>query len=58
MNNEQKCEVIKSLALGMEATEVAKLEGLSVYEVENILNECQTEISERKRFFEERSGGK
>ena len=40
----------------MEATEVAKLEGLSVYEVENILNECQTEISERKRFYEERSG--
>lgn len=58
MNNKQGSEVIKSLALGMEPTKIAKLEDLSVYEVENILNECQAEISERKKFYEERGGGK
>lgn len=53
MNKEQKSEIIKSLALGMSVTEIAKIEDVSVYDVENIQNQCETEIAERKRFYEE-----
>lgn len=58
MNNEQKSEIIKALAMGIEVTEVAKIEGVAVYDVENILNECQDKIAERKRFYSEMEVGK
>lgn len=57
MSNEKKSEIIKSLAVGMEPVEIAELEGVSVGEVENILNDCQAEIAECEAFMKMKGGG-
>lgn len=58
MNNEQKREIIKALAMGIDVIEIAKVEGVSVYEVENIRNDCEAEINEKKQFYFEMEAGK
>ena len=55
MNNEQKNEIIKSLALGMTAAEIAAVEGIPESEAEQIAYDCADEIS-RKKAFTERVG--
>ena len=55
MNNEQKSEIIKSLALGMTAAEIAAVEGIPESEAEQIAYDCADEIS-RKKAFTERFG--
>lgn len=52
MNNEQKTEIIKSLAMGMSAERIADLEDVPVSEVVNIQKNCNAEIAERKIFYE------
>ena len=58
MNKEQRNEIMKALAMGLDVTEIAKVENVSVYDVENILNECQAEIADRKKFYSEMEVGK
>ena len=52
MNNEQRSEIIKSLAMGMSSEEIADLEDVPTSEVENIRDNSADEIAERKRFYE------
>lgn len=52
MNTEQKSEIIKSLALGMTAAEIAAIEGISTEEVEQIAYDCADEIARKKAFME------
>ncbi|MGN1135192.1 MAG: hypothetical protein ACI4SF_03130 [Oscillospiraceae bacterium] len=52
MNNEQKSEIIKSFALGMSANEIAKVEGISEAEAEQISYDCADEIARKKAFME------
>lgn len=52
MNNEQKNEIIKSLALGMTAAEIAAVEGIPESEAEQIAYDCADEISRKKAFME------
>lgn len=56
MNNEQKSEIIKSLAFGMNAKEIAEVEGVSAAEVEQVAYDCADEIA-RKKAFSKRIGG-
>lgn len=56
MNNEQKSEIIKSLAFGMNAKEIAEIENVSTAEVEQIAYDCADEIA-RKKAFSKRIGG-
>lgn len=57
MNEEQKSEILKSLAFGMEPAEIAKLEGASVGEIMNILNDNQDEINEIRKYYSKMGGG-
>ncbi len=57
MNNEKRAEIIKSLACGMEAVDIAKLEGVTVGDVANIKNDCQAEIAECAEFMRRKGGG-
>lgn len=52
MNIEQKTEIVKSLAMGMPALEIAYLEDVTEEEVEAVRSECAAEIAERKAFYE------
>lgn len=56
MNNEQRAEIIKSLAFGMSASEIAEIEGVSTAEVEQIAYDHADEIA-RKKAFSKRIGG-
>ena len=51
MNNEQRTEIIKSLAMGMSAEKIAGLEDVPVSEVEKIRDTSAAEIAERKKFY-------
>lgn len=53
MNNEKKCEIIKSLAMGMSPDKIADLEDVTVSEVEIIRDNSAAEIAERKKFYDE-----
>ena len=55
MNGEQKNEIIKSLALGMTAAEIAAVEGIPESEAEQIAYDCADAIA-RKKAFTERVG--
>ena len=50
MNNEQRAEIIKSLAFGMSASEATEVEGVSATEVEQIAYEHADEIVRKKAF--------
>lgn len=50
MNNEQRAEIIKSLAFGMNAAENAEVEGVSAAEVEQIAYDHADEIARKKAF--------
>ena len=50
MNNEQRAEIIKSLAFGMSASEVAEVESVSAAEVEQIAYDHADEIARKKAF--------
>lgn len=52
MNNEQKSEIIKSFAYGMTAAEIAKIEGISIEEAEQLAYDCADEIAHKKAYFE------
>lgn len=52
MNIEQKTEIIKSLAMGMPALEIAYLEDVTEAEIEAVRSECAAEIAERKARYE------
>lgn len=52
MNNEQKNEIIKSLALGMTAAEIAAVGDIAESEAEQIAYDCADEISRKKAFME------
>ena len=52
MNNEQKNEIIKSIALGMTAAEIAAVEGIPESEAEQIAYDYADEISRKKAFME------
>ena len=52
MNNEQKNEIIKSLALGMTAAEIAAVEGISESEAEQISYDEADAIARKKAFME------
>lgn len=52
MNIEQKTEIIKSLAMGMPALEIAYLEDVTEAEVEAVRSECAAEIAERRARYE------
>ena len=52
MNNEQKSEITKSIALGMTAKEISKVEGIPESEAEQIAYDCADEISRKKAFME------
>lgn len=54
MNNEKKSEIIKSLAYGMEAEEIASLEDVTAEEVQQIRRDCAAEIADKKSWFEKR----
>lgn len=54
MNNEKKSEIIKSLAYGMAAEEIASLEDVTVGEVEQLRRDCADEIEQKKSWFENR----
>lgn len=56
MTNEQREEIIKSLAFGMSAAEIAEVENVSTAEIEQIAYDCANEVS-RKKAFAERKGG-
>lgn len=51
MNNEKRSEIIKSLAMGMTAVEIAALEGVSIYDVEKISHDNYNEIVKQKAFL-------
>ena len=55
MNNEQKNEITKSLALGMTAAEIAAVEGIPESEAEQIAYDEADAIA-RKKAFTERVG--
>jgi hypothetical protein len=52
MNNEQKSEIIKSFALGMTASDIAEVEGITEAEAEQISYDCADEIARKKAFME------
>lgn len=52
MNIEQRTEIVKSLAMGMPALEIAYLEDVTEAEVEAVRSECAAEIAERKALYE------
>lgn len=52
MNNEQRAEIIKSLALGMTAAEIAAVEGIPEAEAEQIAYDYADEIGRKKAFME------
>lgn len=54
MNIEKKSEIIKSLAYGMAAEEIASLEDVTVGEVEQLRRNCAAEIADKKSWFEKR----
>lgn len=54
MNNEKKSEIIKSLALGMTAEEIASIEDVTTKEVKQIVRNCADEIANKKAWFERR----
>ena len=56
MNEEKRSEIIKSLAYGMAAEEIASLEDVTVEEVEQIHRDCAEEIANKKSWLERRYG--
>lgn len=56
MNNEKKSEIIKSLAYGMTAKEIAACEDVTADEVERIRCDCADEIAQKKSWLERRNG--
>ena len=52
MNNEQKSEIIKSFAYGMTAAAIAKIEGITEAEAEQIAYDCADEIARKKAYLE------
>ena len=54
ISNEKRSEIIKSLAYGMAAEEIAACEDVTVAEVEQISSECAEAISYKKNWLERR----
>ena len=54
MNNEKKMEIIKSLAYGMVAEEIAACEDVTAAEVEQISRDCADEVAQKKAWLERR----
>lgn len=54
MNNEKKMEIIKSLAYGMAAEEIAACEDVTAAEVEQISRDCADEVAQKKAWLERR----
>lgn len=54
MNEEKRSEIIKSLAFGMSAEEIANCEDVTVAEVEQISRDCAAEIANKKSWLEGR----
>lgn len=54
MNEEKRSEIIKSLAYGMTAEEIASLEDVSAEAVEQISRECADKIANTKTWLERR----
>lgn len=52
MNNEQKTEIIKSLAMEMFPKKIADYENAAISETKTIRKNYSSEISERKIFYE------
>lgn len=56
MNNEQRAEIIKSLAFGMNVAEIAEVESVSATEVEQIAYEHADEVAQKKAFIGRKGG--
>lgn len=56
MNNEQRAEIIKFLAFGMSASEVAEVESVSAAEVEQIAYDHADDIARKKAFAKQKRG--
>lgn len=54
MNEEKRAEIIKSIAYGMTAEEIAACEDVTVAEIEQISRDCADEIKNKKSWLEGR----
>lgn len=57
MTNEQREEIIKSLAYGTKPEEIADIEDVSVEAVEQIYQDHAEDVAYKKKFYEERDKG-
>lgn len=57
MTNEQREEIIKSLAYGMKPEEIADIEDVSVESVEQIYQDHAEDVAYKKKFYAERNKG-
>lgn len=54
MTNEQREEIIKSLAYGMKPEEIATIEDVSAEAVEQIYQDYAEDVAYKKKFYAER----
>ena len=54
MTNEQREEIIKSLAYGMKPEDIADVENVSVEKVEQIYQDYAEDVAYKKKFYAER----
>lgn len=54
MTNEQREEIIKSLAYGMKPEEIANIEDVSAEAVEQIYQDYAEDVAYKKKFYAER----
>lgn len=54
MTNEQREEIIKSLAYGMKPEDIADIEDVSVETVEQIYQDYADDVAYKKKFYAER----
>lgn len=53
MTNETRCEIIKSLALGMSVEQVAAAEDVAVADVEQIAYDDADAVAREREYFEQ-----
>lgn len=54
MTNEQREEIIKSLAYNMKPEEIADIEDVAVEDVEQIYHDYAEDVAYKKKFYAER----
>ena len=57
MTNEQREEIIKSLAYGVKPEEIADIEDVSAETVEQIYQDHAEDVAYKKKFYAERDKG-